>query len=62
LRIAGVKEQLFAEEAFLAIQQGSGGLLQRANHLAKGVLAAASLGKNRMVSAEHVRAALTEII
>ena len=62
LRIAGIKEQLFAEEAILAIQQGSGGLLRRANHLARGALVAAALEKNRTVSAEHVRAASTEII
>ena len=51
-----------AEEAILAIQQGSGGLLRRANHLARGALVAAALEKNRTVSAEHVRAASTEII
>jgi len=62
LKIAGIKEQLFAEEAILAIQQGSGGLLRRANHLARGALVAAAHEKNRMVSAEHVRAASTEII
>ena len=62
LKIAGVKEHLFAEEAILAIQQGSGGLLRRANHLARGALVAAALEKNRTVSAEHVRAASTEII
>jgi type II secretory pathway predicted ATPase ExeA len=62
LKIAGVKEQLFAEEAILAIQQGSGGLLRRANHLARGALVAAALEKNRTVSAEHVRMASTEII
>jgi type II secretory pathway predicted ATPase ExeA len=62
LKIAGVKEQLVAEEAVLAIQQGSGGLLRRANHLARGSLVAAALEKNRTVSAEHVRAASTEII
>jgi len=62
LKIAGVKEHLFAEEAILAIQQGSGGLLRRANHLARGALVAATIEKNRTVSAEHVRAASTEII
>ena len=62
LKIAGVKEQLFAEEAILAIQQGSGGLLRRANHLARGALVAGALEKNRTVSAKHVRAASTEII
>ena len=35
LKIAGVKEQLFPDEAILAVHQGSGGLLRRDNFLAK---------------------------
>jgi len=62
LAIAGIKEQLFSEEAILAIQQGSGGLLRRANNLARGALLAAALEQCRTVSAEHVRIASTEII
>jgi general secretion pathway protein A len=62
LKIAGVKEQLFSEEASLAIQQGSGGLLRRANNLARGALLAAAIEKCRTVTAEHVRIASTEII
>jgi len=62
LKIAGVKEQLFAEETILAIQQGSGGLLRRANHLARGALVAGALEKNHTVSAEHVRTASAKII
>ena len=52
LNIAGISEQLldgrikvyqlFSDEAILAIQQGSGGLLRRANYLAKGALLAAT--------------------
>jgi type II secretory pathway predicted ATPase ExeA len=61
LEIAGIKEQLFSEEAILAIHQGSGGLLRRANLLAKGSLIAAAREKLMVVSAEHVRMALTEI-
>lgn len=61
LQIAGVKEQLFAEEAILAIHQGSGGLLRRANLLAKGALIAAAHEKCTVVSAEHVRMASTEV-
>jgi type II secretory pathway predicted ATPase ExeA len=34
LSIAGVKTQLFSAQAITAIQQGSAGLLRRANHLA----------------------------
>jgi type II secretory pathway predicted ATPase ExeA len=42
LNIAGIAEQLFSDEAILAIHQGSGGLLLRANYLAKGALIAAA--------------------
>ena len=62
LEIAGIKEQLFSDEAILAIHQGSGGLLRRANFLAKGALIAAAGEKCRVVAAEHVRIASTEII
>ena len=50
-----------SDEAILAIHQGSGGLLRRANLLAKGSLIAASREKCMVVSAEHVRMASTEI-
>lgn len=62
LKIAGVKEQLFPDEAILAIHQGSGGLLRRANLLAKGALMAAAHEKCQVVSPEHVRMASTEIM
>jgi general secretion pathway protein A len=62
LGVAGVKESLFAEEAITAIHQGSGGLLRRANHLAKGALLGAAREQCRIVTAEHVRIASTEII
>ncbi len=61
LEIAGINEQLFSDEAILAIHQGSGGLLRRANLLAKGSLIAAAREKCMVVSAEHVRLASTEI-
>lgn len=62
LEIAGIKEQLFADEAVMAIMQGSGGLLRRANTIARGALMAAAKEKCDVVSAEHVRIAATEII
>lgn len=62
LEIAGIKEQLFSDEAILAIHQGSGGLLRRANLLARGSLMAAAMEKAPVISAEHVRVASTEII
>jgi len=61
-QVAGLKESLFAEEAVTAIHQGSGGLLRRANHLAKGALLAACRDNSSIVSAEHVRLASSEIL
>jgi type II secretory pathway predicted ATPase ExeA len=61
LRLAGVKKNLFDETATTAIHQGSGGLLRKANHLARGALIAAAIEKSTTVSAEHVRIAATEV-
>jgi general secretion pathway protein A len=62
LDIAGAKQNLFSEQAVTAIHQGSGGLLRRANNLARGSLIATAAEKCNIVSAEHVRVASTEII
>lgn len=62
LEITGIKEQLFTEESILAIHQGSGGLLRRANILARGALIAAASENKKMVSPENVRIAATEIL
>jgi general secretion pathway protein A len=62
LEIAGIKERIFCEESILAIHQGSGGLLRRANILARGALIAASKDNSRSVSADHVRLASSELI
>ena len=62
LEIAGIREHLFSEEAVLAIHQGSGGLLRRANILARGALIAAATEKCNVVAGEHVRIASTEVI
>ncbi len=62
LEIAGLIKNLFADEAVLAIHQGSGGLPRRANALARGALVAAADEKSQIVSSEHVRLASTEII
>jgi general secretion pathway protein A len=59
--LSGVNDNLFSEEATLAIHQGSGGLLRKANNLAKGALMAAANENCRVVSAEHVRIASTEL-
>lgn len=61
-QFAGGKRGLFSENAILAIQQGSGGLLRKANNLAKGGLIAASKEKSNQVTAEHIRLASTELI
>lgn len=62
LEIAGVNQQLFSQEAILAIHQAAGGLLRRANHLARGGLIAATSEECTTISAEHIRIASTEII
>lgn len=62
LDIAGGAADLLSQEAITAIHQGSGGLLRRANHLARGAMLAAANEKAPVVSAEHVRLASTEIL
>ena len=62
LTVAGVKEHLFSEQAVVAIHQGSGGVLRKANTLARGALIAASCQSSSTVDAEHVRIAATEVI
>lgn len=62
LEIAGIKQQLFSDEAILAIHQGARGLLRKTNIIARGALIAAANEKCNLVSAEHVRIALTETI
>lgn len=62
MRLAGAKKGVFSDSAIVAIHQGSGGLLRRANNLAKGAMLAASMEKCQTVSSEHVRMALTEVI
>jgi general secretion pathway protein A len=61
LKLAGVKKNLFDDTALTAIHQGSGGLLRKANQLARGALIAAAAEKCPLVSAEHVRLAATEV-
>jgi len=61
LKLAGVKNNLFQDAAVTAIHQGSGGLLRKANHLARGALVAAANAQSATVEPEHVRLASTEI-
>lgn len=61
LSLAAISTNLFEDAAVTAIQQGSGGLLRKANHLARGALIAAAAKKQTLVGAEHVRLAATEI-
>jgi len=62
LNVAGLKEMLYEQPAITAIHQGSGGILRKANMLARGALLAAAFKKSRVVTAEHVRLAATELI
>ncbi len=61
LTLAGISANLFEEAAVTAIHQGSGGILRKANHLARGALIAAATKESMVVTAEHVRLAATEI-
>ena len=61
LEVAGATASLFGEEAVMAIQQTSAGLLRQANHLARGALLAAASEEAPVVSAEHVRIASSEL-
>lgn len=62
LNVAGVKKQLFTDQAITGIYQGSAGILRKANGLARGALVAAATEKEASVSAEHVRLASTELM
>jgi general secretion pathway protein A len=62
LSIAGGSEKMFSDEAVTAVHQSSGGLLRRAGFLSRGALLAAAQEQCPVVSAEHVRLALTEIL
>lgn len=62
VKLAGSTKTLFSEEAVFAIHQNSGGLLRKANSLAKTALLAAALDESQTVAPEHVRIASTEII
>jgi general secretion pathway protein A len=61
LTIAGIHRPLFDETAITAIHQGSGGLLRKANHLARGALIAAAKAQSTLATADHVRIASTEV-
>lgn len=60
-KTAGLKTTLFDDAAVTAIHQGSGGLLRKANHLARGALIAAAKDKSQTVTAEHVRISASEL-
>lgn len=62
LQLAGLKNSILPEETIFAIQQSSGGILRRANSIAKAAMLAAAMDKQNMVSPEHVRMATTELI
>ncbi|CAO0821145.1 hypothetical protein DFAR_2160001 [Desulfarculales bacterium] len=62
LKLAGVKHNLFSDQAVTVIRRGSGGLFRRANHLARGAIIATAEEQTQVVSPEHVRIAATEFI
>jgi general secretion pathway protein A len=62
LKVVGIKKGLFGDNAITAIYQGSGGLLRKANSLARGSLLACMISNDDQVNEEHVRRASTELI
>ena len=62
VKIAGGKRTLFDAAAITAIHQGSGGVLRRANALARGGLLAAQREEKDAVTAEHIRIASSELM
>ena len=62
LKLAGSTKTVFSEEAVFAIHQCSGGILRKANSVAKTAMLAAAMEELHTVSAEHVRIASTEVI
>ena len=62
IKLCGIESNLFDESAITAVHQGSGGLLRKANHLARGALIAAAKEHSQIVTADHVRLAATEIL
>ena len=62
VKIAGGKKALFDPPAITAIHQGSGGVLRRANALARGGLLAAQREEKDAVTAEHIRIASSELM
>jgi general secretion pathway protein A len=55
ITLSGGTKKIFSDEAIFAIHQGSGGLLRKANSLAKTALLACAGDGGQTVSAEHVR-------
>jgi len=62
LRLAGTELPLFEGPALEAIFQATNGLPRKVNLLAHHSLTAAAIGKARAVTAEHVQAALPEVV
>jgi len=62
VKISGGKKGLFDSPSITAIHQGSGGVLRRANALARGGLLAAAREQKETVHAEHIRIAASELI
>ena len=61
LRLAGTEVPLFEEPAIAAIFQATNGLARKVNRVAHYALNAATIGRDRQVSAAHIEAALTEL-
>ena len=61
LRLAGTELPLFEPAALEAVFQATGGLPRKVNNLGHHALMAAALARSKVVTAEHVQAALAEV-
>jgi type II secretory pathway predicted ATPase ExeA len=61
LRRAGTELPLFEPAAVLAVHQATAGLPRKVNLLAHHALTAAALARAKVVTAEHVQAAMPEV-
>jgi type II secretory pathway predicted ATPase ExeA len=61
LRLAGTELPLFEDAAVEAIHQATSGAVRKVNNLAHHSLNAAALAKTKVVTADHVQAAVSEV-
>jgi len=61
VRVAGIKTQIFEQQAVTALHQASGCILRNINNLARNAMISATGKKQRIVTADDVRIAASEL-